>query len=106
MHFQVTLFSVITMILMGLTVWVIVTRTRGKHESNWPLVYYALVLIYWKAFAGGLNVYWVYAGVVSAVFLRFEFMGGAVLTFVRMVEYFFLVYVIVRGLQLIFLWPW
>ena len=106
MYFKVTLFNVITLILIGLTVWVIVTRTRGKLESNWPLVYYLLVLVYWKAFEGGLNFYCVYAGLASAVFLRFEFMGGIVLTFVRVIEYFFLGYVIVRGLQLIFLWPW
>jgi riboflavin transporter FmnP len=106
MYFQVTPFNLITLILLGLTVWVIVARTRGMLESNWPLVYYLLVLVYWKVFEGGLSPYWVYAGLVSAVLLRFEFMGGIVLTFVRVIEYIFLGYVIVRGLQLIFLWPW
>jgi hypothetical protein len=106
MHFQVTLFTVITLIVIGLTVWVIVARSRGKLESNCPLVYYLLVLVYWKVFEGGLNFYWVYTGLASAVVLRFEFLGGPVLTFVRLIEYVFLVYVIVRGLQLIFLWPW
>ena len=106
MYFQVTPFNVITLILLGLTVWVIVARTRGQLESDWPLVYYLLVLVYWKVFEGGLSPYWVYAGLVSAVLLRFEFMGGIVLTFVRVIEYIFLGYVIVRGLQLIFLWPW
>ncbi len=106
MYFKVTLFNVITMVLIGLTIWVIVARIRSKLESNWPLVYYFLVLVYWRAFEGGLSPYWVYAGLVSAVLLRFEFMGGVVLTLVRVVEYFFLGYVIVRGLQLILLWPW
>jgi hypothetical protein len=106
MYFKFTPFTVITLAIIALTVWVIVTRTRGKLESNWPLVYYLLVLIYWKVFEGGLNFYWVYTGLASAMFLRFEFMGGIVLTFVRIIEYCFLGYVIVRSLQLIFLWPW
>jgi hypothetical protein len=106
MYFKITLFNVITLLLMGLTVWVIVARTRGKVESNWPLVYYLLVLVYWKVFEGGLNFYWVYTGLAAAVFLRFEFMGGVVLTFVRLIEYCFLAYMIVRGLQLVLLWPW
>ena len=106
MYFKVTLFNVITLLLMGLTVWVIVTRARGKVENNWPLVYYLLVLVYWKVFEGGLHFYWVYTGLAAAVFLRFEFMGGVVLTFVRLIEYCFLVYMIVRGLQLVLLWPW
>jgi hypothetical protein len=106
MHFKITLFSVCTLLLIGLTIWVIVTRLRGRLESNWPLVYYALVLVHWKVFADGFSPYWLYAGLVSAVLLRFEFMGGPVLTFVRVGELSFLGYVIVRALQLIYLWPW
>lgn len=106
MYIKITLFSVITLIYMSLTVWLLVARTRGRLESNWPLVYYFLVLVYWRAFEGALNPYWVYAGVVSAALLRFEFLGGVVLTFVRVIEYFFLAYMFARGLQLILLWPW
>jgi len=106
MYFKFTQFSICTLILIGLTIWVIVARIRGRLESNWPLVYYALILVYWKAFEGGLSPYWIYVGLVSAVLLRFEFLGGVVLTFVRVMEFMFLGYVIVRGLQLIFLWPW
>jgi hypothetical protein len=42
--------------------------------------------------------------VVSALFLRFEFMGGWFLKFVRATEIFILAYVIYRCFALIMMW--
>jgi hypothetical protein len=100
MHIQFTTFGVLTTVLMGLTVWLVVSRFTKTLESNWPLVYYLGVVIYSKVFEGVLEPYWVFVGVVSALFLRFEFMGGFFLKFVRSVEAVVLVYFLWRGLSM------
>jgi hypothetical protein len=100
----VTTFSFLTFILLVLTIWVGISRfTRGL-EGNWPLVYYLLMVAHLKAFEGGLNPYWVYVGVVSALFLRFEFMGGVPLKVVRVLELAALAYVAWRSLALVLMW--
>jgi len=106
MLFTFTLFNVCTLVLIGLTISVIVARLRGLLESNWPLGYYALVIIYWQVFPGGLDPHWVFVGLVSAALLRFEFLGGVILTLVRVLEFCFFGYIIWRALSLLLLWPW
>lgn len=104
MYFRFTLFNNLTLALMGLTVWMAAGRLASRADSNWPLLYYLLVLAYWKAFEGGLNTYWVLTGVACGLLLRFEFLGGAVAKLVRAVEYAFFAYVLWRGVGLILGW--
>ena len=101
---QVTTFNLLTFVLLVGTFWVGFSRfTRGL-ESNWPLVYYLLVVAHLKAFEGGLNPYWVYIGVVSGLLLRFEFMGGIILKMVWAVELATSAYIVWRCLSLILMW--
>ena len=102
--FNLTPFNFITAALLGLTLWVAVSRYTSKLESNWPLFYYLFMVGHLKAFEGGLDPYMVYVGVVSALFLRFEFMGGWFLKIVRATELFILAYVAYRCLALIMMW--
>jgi hypothetical protein len=53
-----------------------------------------------------LDPYWVFVGLVSGTLLRFEFLGGVILTLVRVLEFCFLGYIIWRALSLLLLWPW
>jgi hypothetical protein len=92
--FDFTVSKVFTTLLMGLTAWLGFTRSSTKLESNWPLFYYLFVVFYIKAQEGSLDPYMVYVGTVSALFLRFEFMGGWFLKFVRGTELFVLAYII------------
>lgn len=101
MYIALTTFNVVTAIMVGLTVWLAFWRYNKPLESNWPLFYYLALVIYSKAFAGALDPYWVFTGVVSALLLRFEFMGGAFLKFVQGVEYVVLAYFAWRGCMLI-----
>jgi hypothetical protein len=103
-HVQITNFSLPTFILVVLTIWVAVSRFTAGLESNWPLVYYLLVVAHLKAFEAGLNPYWVYVGVVTGLLLRFEFMGGFVLKFVWAVELVALSYNCWRCVSLILMW--
>jgi hypothetical protein len=98
---SVTSFSLLTFILLVLTVWVVVGRFTRSLESNWPLVYYLMVVAHLKAFDGGLNPYCVYVAVVCGLFLRFEFMGGPVLKTFRVIELGMLAYIAWRSFTLI-----
>lgn len=96
-----TSFLLLTIVLLALTAWVVVSRFTRNLESNWPLVYYMVVVAHLKAFEGGLNPYVVYMAVLCGLFLRFEFMGGAVLKFFRVIELGTLTYVAWRCLSLL-----
>ncbi len=96
-----TTFILFTVLLLGLTAWVVVSRATRSLESNWPLVYYLMVVAHLKTFEGGLNPYVVYMAVICGLFLRFEFMGGAVLRIFRVIEMGTLTYVAWRCLSLL-----
>ncbi len=81
-----SVFNVTTAVLLGLTLWVLIARIRGVVESNWPLYYYAGVIGYSVVFPGYLDEAWIYAGVVCALLLRFEFMGGWFLKIIRTID--------------------
>lgn len=104
MYFRFTLFNNLTLALMALTIWMAVARFTMRQESNWPLVYYFLLAVYWKAFEGGLNGYWVLAGVACGLLLRFEFLGGPVLKMVRGAELAVFAYVLWRSTGLLLGW--
>jgi hypothetical protein len=103
MEFSPTPFNMTTCLLLMATVGLIVFRFTRRIDSNWPLVYYFLLVLYSKGFAGSLDPRWVYAAVVTALFLRFEFMGGWVTRFFRLLELVVLTYVLWRGLALLML---
>jgi len=104
MYFRFTMFNDLTLGLMALTIWVAVARFTARTESNWPLAYYALLVAYWKVFEGGLNGYWVLAGVACGLLLRFEFLGSIPLKIVRGAELAVFAYVLWRCAGLILLW--
>ena len=102
--YLLTLTNLFALVLMGLTVWLAVSRQTTRLGTNWPLLYYVFLVGFLKVFEGSLDPYMVFVGLVSALFLRFEFMGGWFLKFVRGVELFILAYVIYRCFALILMW--
>ncbi len=86
--------DVTTAIVAALTVWMLVARYRGMIESNWPLLYYFGVVTYSWNYPGVLDSAWVYGGVVCALLLRFEFMGGVFLKIIRFIDFLVLLYVL------------
>jgi len=106
MYFRFTLFNTLTLLVMAATAAMTWIRLRVSIEKTWPLVYYLILVGYSEAFPGSLSPYAVFAGVVSGLLLRFEFMGGAVLKGVRVVEFIVFAYVFVRTVQLLLMLPW
>ena len=103
MYFRFTLFNVITLGVMALTAWVAVKRFAWRLESNWPLAYYALLVVYMHSFEGSLDKYWVFSGIICALFLRFEFLPRPLVIIVRALEIIVFAYVLWRGAVLAFL---
>ncbi|MEZ5355405.1 MAG: hypothetical protein R2762_22440 [Bryobacteraceae bacterium] len=68
--------NITTVLLLVLTIWTLVVRYKGRPDTNWPLIYYLLLVLYHQSIPGGLNSFSIYVGVISALFLRFEFMAG------------------------------
>ena len=77
-----------TILALGCTFWLVVARIRGMAtDSNWPLIYFIGIVGYTVLFPGNVDQRYIYLGSVAALFLRFEFMGGAFLKFVRLIDF-------------------
>jgi hypothetical protein len=97
MYFEITLFNVVTLMLMVATVLVAARRFSARADSNWPLTYYGVLLAYWRGYTYTLDTYWV-------LVLRFEFLGGAVEKLIRTLEILVFGYVIYCCVKLILRW--
>lgn len=74
------------LVLMGLLAAVLVTRYTGKLDRSWPLIVWVSTIVFSNAFEGAVDPRLVYGGVICALLLRFEFMGGWVMKVVRALE--------------------
>jgi hypothetical protein len=99
-----TPFGIATVALLLFTILMAVFRYTNRLDSNWPLVFYLLLVLHTKIFEGGLNPYVTYVAIVTALFIRFEFMGGIILKFFRLVELCCLAYFGWRLFGLLMLW--
>jgi hypothetical protein len=104
MFFQITLFNVVTLFLMAATLLITVQRFSGRVDSNLPLTYYGLLLVYWRSNAYTLDNYWVLGGLLCGLLLRFEFLGGALEKLIRSLELLVFLYVGVRCVKLVLQW--
>ncbi|HEU0121121.1 MAG TPA: hypothetical protein VFQ91_11400 [Bryobacteraceae bacterium] len=93
--------ELLALIACGLTTWLLVGRGRMAPENNWPLVYYLGMVFYQKTGGGFLDANFLYAGVVCAMIIRFEFMSPAVVKLFRFIEGICLVYIVWRCLEFV-----
>lgn len=100
MHFD-TYADFIPPMIIGLTLWVMRARFTSRIDTPWPMLYYLVLVIFVRAHEGEFNNYWIFAGVVCALFLRFEFMGGIILKLFRLVEFLVHLYVILKCLLML-----
>ncbi|HEY4365548.1 MAG TPA: hypothetical protein VGN17_31595 [Bryobacteraceae bacterium] len=55
---------------------------RKRYDTNLPLLFYFVVIVFSNMTERELNPYLLYTGLVLAMLLRFEFMGGSFAKFV------------------------
>jgi hypothetical protein len=76
-----------TCILMVMTLGVVYFRySTQNNDSNWPLVYYSLAVLYMQWFPDTLSQNLVFATVLLAMFIRFEFLSGMILKGIQLAE--------------------
>jgi hypothetical protein len=76
-------FYVTTALLVVGALFVVYLRIRNWFDTNVPLIYYGIMIVYSNALDGLLQPWVVYFGVVLALLLRFEFMN---LQFTRVIK--------------------
>jgi hypothetical protein len=54
-----------------------VVLLRKRYDSNLPLLFYFVVIMFGNITDRELNPYLIYTGLVLSMLLRFEFMGGS-----------------------------
>ena len=70
-------------------------RFTSPVDTPWPMLYYTVLVIFVRANEGEFNNYYIFFGIICALFLRFEFMGGFILKFFRTGELLVHVYIII-----------
>ena len=94
MHFE-TYSDFIPLIIIAATIWVMRARFSSPIDVPWPLIYYFALVLFVRSNEGEFNNYWIFIGVVCALFLRYEFLGGVFLKIFRAGEFVVHLYVIV-----------
>ncbi len=94
-----------TVILLVMTCGVVYFRYAGRAiDSNWPLVYYAIVVVHLQMFPeGGLNQLLVLTSILAAMTLRFEFLTGWMITVIQGIEYICLVAIAFQLFNIVFI---
>lgn len=91
-----------TCLLIAMTVGIIYFRySITSQDSNWPLVYYAFVVLHLQLYPEALSQNVVFAAILAAIFIRFEFLAGWFLKTVQLAEYVLLMLIVYRLLSLL-----
>lgn len=103
MGFRATNFTITTLLLVAFTVFIAGVRNKKSLESNWPLLYWALVLVFTLVRTEETFDYrLVLLGLGVALLLRFEFMNEFLVKTARVIEMAMFAYICLRGLQVAF----
>jgi hypothetical protein len=71
-----------TLLVVALAIASIVVMLRKRYDSNLPLLFYAVAVVFTNVTDRETSPYLLYAGLVFALLLRFEFMSHGFAKFV------------------------
>jgi hypothetical protein len=86
MYFDATPMNMTILLVVSLAVIAIVLLSRGRYDSNLPLLYYSAALALSLLSDRGLSPILLYTGIAFALVLRFEFMGQGFTKFIGIVN--------------------
>jgi hypothetical protein len=86
MYFDATPMNMTILLVVALAIIAIVLLSRGRYDSNVPLLYYSAALALSTLTDRGLPLILLYAGIAFALVLRFEFMGRGFTRFIGVVN--------------------
>ncbi len=84
MEFNATSLNITELLVVVLAVVATYMVIRKRYSSNLPLLFYFALIVFGNFTERAINPYVLYAGLIVAMFLRFEFMGGG---FVKLVAF-------------------
>jgi hypothetical protein len=76
MEFNPTSLNVTEVLVISLAVAAAIFLMRKRYDSNLPLLFYFVLVMFDNMSDRGVNPYLLYTGLILALLLRFEFMGG------------------------------
>lgn len=82
MYFDATPMNMTILLVVALAIIAIVLLSRGRYDSNVPLLYYSAALTLSVLTDRGLPLILLYSGIAFALVLRFEFMGKGFTKFI------------------------
>ena len=82
MYFDATPTNMTILLVVSLAIIAIVLLSRGRYDSNIPLLYYSAALTLTVLTDRGLSPILLYTGIAFALILRFEFMGKGFTKFI------------------------
>ena len=94
MHFD-SFSDFVPLFIIGITLWLMRARFTSRIDTPWPMVYYFFLVLFVRSNEGEFNNYLIFAGIVCALFLRYEFMAGFILKLFRTGEFISHIYVLV-----------
>jgi hypothetical protein len=86
MYFDATPMNMTIILVVALAIIAIFLLSRGRYDSNVPLLYYSAALALSVMTDRGLPLILLYSGIAFALVLRFEFMGKGFTKFVGVVN--------------------
>jgi hypothetical protein len=75
MGFQTTPYTVTTALMVAFALFVIYVRMKNWLDSNVPLFFYLILIVYMRAVNGIVPVWLITAGFCLTMLLRFEFLN-------------------------------
>jgi hypothetical protein len=85
MDFQGTPLNMTTLLVAALAVVAVLMMLRKRYDSNLPLLFYFVAVVFTNLSDRGLNPFLLYTGLAFAMLLRFEFLNQG---FSKVVAYF------------------
>jgi hypothetical protein len=78
MEFNPTSLNVTEVLVIALAITAAIFVMRKRYDSNLPLLFYFVLVLFNNMSERGVNPYLLYTGLIMALLLRFEFMGGII----------------------------
>ena len=82
MYFDATPMNMTILLVVALAIIAIILLSRGRYDSNLPLLYYSAAMAMSVLTDRGLPLILLYSGIAFALVLRFEFMGKGFTKFI------------------------
>jgi hypothetical protein len=83
MSFNATPTNMTAILVVCVALVAIVFLLRKRYDSNLPLLFYFVAIMFTRLFDRPVNPFIMYGGLAFALVLRFEFMGGVVMKIVN-----------------------